>query len=498
MQPQLKQNDLLNTSIEDKLGSFGKQIFAYIKSSKSSFFDRSYLSTKLMDLAMKDENLKVQLFRFVDVLPVLKTSDLVSSHIQEYFGGLEGEYKELLKFLTQFSTGGVLGKLASNFAVKTGVTEMAKTFIAGENIKQIIQKVKNFRNKKITFTIDILGETVLSESEAEYYQKLYMDLISDLSEAALNWEYVELTDSAPYGDLPKVNISVKLSSLYSQADCMDFKNSVCFLKEKLRPIFTLAKSKGAFVYLDMENYELKDLTIAVFKDILSENEFKNWKHAGIVLQAYLKDTEADLFDLVKWVKNRATPVTVRLVKGAYWDYETIISKQKNWKCPVFQNKFETDAIFEKLSKILIDNYPDIYSAIASHNIRAISYAKAYSESVGLPKGALEFQLLYGMAGPIQDSLTNLGERVRIYTPFGDLIPGMAYLVRRLLENTANESFLRQGFVENINEDELLKAPHLLKSLTSKLHSQSSILNTSSMNQIMILQFLKIVNLCKVQ
>ena len=448
-------------SLEQKVKQSGKEIFNKIKSSTTSFFNPSFWSTKLMDLAMKDEKLKVHLFRFVDVLPVLRSGDQVVSHIKEYFGDLDGEYKELLKFLTQFSGGGIVGKLASNLAIKAGVSEMAKTFIAGESVKQIIQKVKDFRNKKMTFTIDILGETVLSESEADYYQKLYMDLISGLSDASSGWEGVKLVDSAPYGELPKVNVSVKLSSLYSQADPMNFQDSVFHLKERLKPIFTLAKSKEAFVYLDMESYELKDLTISVFKEILSDNEFKNWKYVGIVLQAYLRDSEDDLLDLIKWSKERGVPITVRLVKGAYWDYETIISKQKHWKCPVFQDKSGTDANYEKLSKILIDNYPYIYTAIASHNVRSIAHAKAYAESAGLQKGALEFQFLYGMADPVKEALVELGERVRIYTPYGELIPGMAYLVRRLLENTANESFLRQGFVEGVNEDELLTDPEKL-------------------------------------
>ena len=470
MQTQLEQKDPSSDSLEIRIQALGKELFSQIKSSKSAFFDRSFWSTKLMDLAMKDKDLKIQLFRFVDVLPALKTGDQVASHIKEYFGDLEGEYKELLKFLTHFS-GGIIGKLTSNLAVKAGVSEMAKTFIAGENVKQIVQKAKDFRNKKTTFTIDILGETVLSESEADYYQRLYMDLISGLSDVSSEWDDVKLIDSSPYGALPKVNVSVKLSSLYSQADPMDFKNSVSHLKEKLRPIFTLAKSKSAFIYLDMENYELKDLTISVFKELLDEKEFKDWRDAGIVLQAYLTDTESDLSGLIEWVKIRKTPVTVRLVKGAYWDYETILSKQKHWKCPVFQNKFETDANFEKLSKILIDNYPYIYTAVASHNIRSIAHAKAYSESAGLPKGALEFQFLYGMANPMQDALINLGERVRVYTPFGELIPGMSYLVRRLLENTANESFLRQGFVEGVNEDELLMPPQVPTDAIHELHLQ---------------------------
>ena len=447
-------------SLEEKIHQTGKEIFRKVKLSKSSFFDRSFWSAKLMEIAMKDEKLKTELFRFVDVLPTLKSDEQLSSHIQEYFGSL-AEYSDLFGAVGTLHTTpllGSVGKMATSVAVRTGVTQMARTFIAGENVKEVIQKVTELRKKKMTFTVDILGEAVLSEQEASHYQKLYLDLISGLSKDSEKWENIDQLDISPHEILPKVNVSVKLSSLYSQVDPMNFTESVRVLKEKLRPILQLAASKNVFIYLDMEDYHLKDLTISVFKEMLEEKEFVDWKHAGIVIQAYLKDSESDLISLIEWAKRREPPITVRLVKGAYWDYETIISKQKNWTCPVFEYKEETDENFEKLSKLLVENYPHIYSAIASHNIRSLAFVKTLAEELKLPKRAVEYQFLFGMADPIKDAFVDLGERVRIYTPYGELIGGMAYLVRRLLENTANESFLRQGFQEGISEDELLKPP----------------------------------------
>ena len=449
---------------EHKVKETGKQIFQKVNSSKASFFDRSFWSTKLMDLAMKDPKLKIELFRFVDVLPTLNTEEQLSKHINEYFGELKGEYSDLIKTLTAFGTGNLLGKMAASFAIKAGVSQMARTFIAGETVKEVFSRVNDLRKKKMSYTVDILGEAVLSEKEALYYQKLYLDLISGLSKEILKWENLPLLDESPQGKLPMVNVSVKLSSLYSQADPIDFENSVAALKDRLYPIFKLAKEKNAFIYLDMEDYHLKDLTLAVFKEILCEDEFLSWNHAGIVMQAYLKESESDLRNLIEWTKKRGTPVSIRLVKGAYWDYETIISKQRRWTSPVFQNKYETDANFENLAKILIDNYPIIFPAIASHNIRSLAYSRTYAEEKKLPKGALEYQFLFGMADPIKEAFAELGERVRIYTPYGELLPGMAYLVRRLLENTANESFLRQGFSEGVSEEVLLQSP------ASKLHN----------------------------
>lgn len=456
-----KHMDLNEKSIEAKIQSIGKDIFWKVKSGKKSFFESSYWSSLFMGLAMKNEKLKVELFRFVDVFPTLKTDEQLSRHIKEYFGDFEGEFSGLLKTAAHLGTGTFIGKLASSFAIKQGILQMAKTFIAGENVGEVAKKLQELRKKKMGFTVDILGEAVLSEKEAAYYQSLYLDLISGLATVSKNWETVSQIDNAPYGSLPKVNISVKLSSLYSQADVMNFNDSVNHLKEKLKPIFKLAIEKDVFIYLDMEDYKLKDLTISVFKSLLEEDEFKTWKNAGIVIQAYLKDSNEDLLALIDWTKKRGVPISVRLVKGAYWDYETIISKQHKWRCPVFENKAETDANYEKLTRILLDNYPQILPAIGSHNTRSLSHAVAYANEKELPKGAVEYQFLYGMADPIKEAFVNLGERVRVYTPYGELIPGMAYLVRRLLENTANESFLRQGFAEDVSEAELLKNPNIV-------------------------------------
>src|SRR5207248_10973903 len=158
------------------------------------------------------------------------------------------------------------------------------------------------------------------------------------------------------------------------------------------------------------------------------------------------------------VEQRGTPVWVRLVKGAYWDFETVVAAQQNWPTPVFEQKAETDANFEKQTEFLIRHHDLLRPAIGSHNVRSVAHALALEEAHGLPPGTVEFQMLYGMADEIKTALVRMGRRVRVYTPFGELLPGMAYLVRRLLENTSNQSFLRAGFLEHVPEEQLLMNP----------------------------------------
>jgi RHH-type proline utilization regulon transcriptional repressor/proline dehydrogenase/delta 1-pyrroline-5-carboxylate dehydrogenase len=138
----------------------------------------------------------------------------------------------------------------------------------------------------------------------------------------------------------------------------------------------------------------------------------------------------------------------------------VIAAQNHWPVPVFTQKWQSDANFEKLSAFLLQNVDWLVPAFGSHNIRSISHALAVAESLKVPSRRYEFQMLYGMADPIKEAIQSLGHRVRIYTPYGQLLPGMAYLVRRLLENSSNDSFLRQGFAEGLSEELLLRDPSL--------------------------------------
>ncbi|HEX4979014.1 MAG TPA: bifunctional proline dehydrogenase/L-glutamate gamma-semialdehyde dehydrogenase, partial [Acidimicrobiales bacterium] len=168
----------------------------------------------------------------------------------------------------------------------------------------------------------------------------------------------------------------------------------------------------------------------------------------------------ELADIVSWARGRRTPIAVRLVKGAYWDSEIIQARAEGWPVPVFERKDETDANYERLTRLLLDHSADVRPAFASHNLRSLAYAIGYARSRGIHDSAFEIQMLHGMAEPIHVAIRRLGLRLRVYAPVGDLVPGMAYLVRRLLENTSNESFVRHRFEEQHSLDELVRPPEV--------------------------------------
>jgi RHH-type proline utilization regulon transcriptional repressor/proline dehydrogenase/delta 1-pyrroline-5-carboxylate dehydrogenase len=306
----------------------------------------------------------------------------------------------------------------------------------------------------------LLGEATITEAEAIKSQFEYQELIVGLSREVNAWSENPLIDRDDQGPMPRVNVSVKLSALYSQFDPIDPDGTSRAVRARLRPILRSARQNRAFVNFDMEQYSFKDTTLQIFEEVLSEDEFRDWPDAGIAIQAYLRDTAADLERLASWARKRGTAVWVRLVKGAYWDYETVMAAQLGWPVPVWMHKWESDAAYERNTAFLFEQRRWLRPALASHNVRSIAHALALARSMNLPQGAVEVQMLYGMAEPVKDVLVDMGQRIRVYTPYGELLPGMAYLVRRLLENTANESFLRASFSEHVPEDQLLRDPRL--------------------------------------
>jgi RHH-type proline utilization regulon transcriptional repressor/proline dehydrogenase/delta 1-pyrroline-5-carboxylate dehydrogenase len=456
----------MTSDLDARTKQFGREIFARLDRQGPVLFTRAWLEDKLMGLGMHDPALKVQLFRFVDTLPYLKEPADVARHLREYLNEAKDELPWWARWGTRLIP--VLGP-ALAFAARHGAEQMARKFIAGSNVGEALDAVRRMRDRRLAFTIDLLGEATITETEADHVQKQYLELLSGLTREVNALPEEPIIDRDDRGPIPRVNVSVKLSALYSQFDPIDPVGTGRAVRTRLQPILALAKRTGAFVNFDMEQYSFKDTTLSIFRDILSEPEFRDWPHVGIAIQAYLRDTETDLHQLLDWAKNvRKTPVWIRLVKGAYWDYETVIAAQNHWPVPVFTQKWQSDANYEKLTEFLFANVDWLVPAFGSHNVRSIAHAMAVAERFRVPPQRYEFQMLYGMADAIKEAIQSLGHRVRIYTPYGQLLPGMAYLVRRLLENSSNDSFLRQGFAEGLSEELLLRDPAVASFVISHL------------------------------
>jgi RHH-type proline utilization regulon transcriptional repressor/proline dehydrogenase/delta 1-pyrroline-5-carboxylate dehydrogenase len=451
--------EISDKELENLTKDIGREIFARLDGSSSWLLTPAWWDEQLMEWSMADPAVKVQLFRFIDALPLLRTPDSITRHLREYFTEAQEHLPRWLRWgLPWLPANGWSGRLLATVA-RRNAERLAHRFIAGSNLPEALAAVSRLRQRSLAFTVDLLGEATITEVEADQYQQEYLTLIEGLSQEVNRWPTVPVIDQDRQGPLPRVNVSIKLSSLYSQFDPIDPVGTSRAVINRLRPILHSARQRHVFVNVDMEQNSYKDLTLRIFREILAESEFRDWRDVGIAIQAYHRQSDEDLSELADWVERRGAPVWVRLVKGAYWDYETVIAAQNGWPIPVFTRKWDTDANFERLTDFLLHNRERLRPALGSHNVRSLAFALARAQTMNLPPGALEIQMLYGMAEPLQNTLVSMGQRVRIYTPFGQLLPGMAYLVRRLLENTANESFLRASFTEHVPEEQLLMNPH---------------------------------------
>lgn len=450
----------MRADLEQRIQKTGEWLYKLIEGESPTVFQKEFWLGKMLEWCMRNDSFRIEMFRFIDVFPYLTTPETIIKHLQEYLCKPGLELPSSLQWGVQTLTPSSFTARMVAKTIINNVNSMAKQFIVGNNIEEALPVLEDLRSKGFSFTADLLGEAVVSETEAEEYKQRYLHLLDVLSGAQKTWSSLGTNkdDSLDWGSCPKVDVSIKPSAMYSQMNPAASDYSVSMANDRLRPILLKAIETGSSIMLDMEHRGLKNLTLALFKAFKSESEFRDYPHFGIVIQSYLKESENDLVELLNWARTQKVSLTIRLVKGAYWDSEVIWAKQNNWPVPVFTIKHETDANFEKLARMILLNQSSIRLACASHNIRSISYVVETAKELKVPQERLEYQVLYGMGEPVRNALRKAGLPTRIYTPIGEMLQGMAYLVRRLLENTANESFLRQSFWQGVPLGRLLQNP----------------------------------------
>jgi RHH-type transcriptional regulator, proline utilization regulon repressor / proline dehydrogenase / delta 1-pyrroline-5-carboxylate dehydrogenase len=422
---------------------------------KTRIYNMSWWSDRLLDWAMSHDDFRTQLFRFVDVFPACPNDAEVVRHLEEYFEGIE--LPTALDLGLEAAEHAPFGARVGAAVTRRQIRRMARQFIAGETAADALPQIRDLWRAGEATTVDLLGEKTVTIAEADRYAERVHELIDTLANDAVMWPDDPHLERDPWGDVSRVNVSVKPTALAPQYAPLTAEIGSAQAYERLHSICERARAVGAAVYLDMEHYDVKDLTLDLLRRL--GDAFPDGPQLGCVIQAYLKDSLTDLRTTIAWSEARLRlPLNVRLVKGAYWDHETIVAAQNGWPSPVFATKGQTDANYERCTTELVKNASRVRPAFATHNLRSIAYAVTQARDAGLHDTAFEIQLLYGMAEPVHAALRRTGLRVRAYAPVGELVAGMAYLVRRLLENTANESFLRHRYAEGRDLDELIAPP----------------------------------------
>ena len=250
-----------------------RNLFALVDRSPAPLLSQTRWQDEMMDWAMADERLKVELFRFVDVFPTLGDGAEIARHLREYFLQPGVEPPRALRLAIGAAGRRSPLRPAATRVVRAEMLSFAHRFIVGSDARSALPGLKALRDRDVGFTIDVLGEASVSAREAAAYQQRYLDLLDDLSATTASWPAAPVVDQASWGALPIVNISIKITSLYSQIDPLDFRGSVDAVKDALRPVVRRAAARGAFVNLDLEQFRYRDLTYTVFTELSTKRSF---------------------------------------------------------------------------------------------------------------------------------------------------------------------------------------------------------------------------------
>jgi proline dehydrogenase len=431
-------------NLERELFEIGKRLARAMPS--TAFRPLKALDDKAMDYASQDAELKAALFRFVDVVPACRNLDDLARHLTAFLEEVDEPPPPIAVAMKMGAS--KTGRRALGAAAATGVRHMAHRFIVGADPKAAMGDLRDLWKQGVSTSVDLLGEATVTQAEAQHYADRCADALEVLAAHTANWPERPMLERDSAGPLPRANLSVKVSALTPLLRPDAPERGKRDAAERLRPLLRRAHALGAHLHIDMESMDSRDAVLELILELLAEEEFRAGPSAGLVLQAYLRDSPQTLDTILEWLegpgRGRAHPLTIRLVKGAYWDHEIVEARQHGWHVPVFEVKADSDLNFEELTRRLLDARPAVRVAIASHNLRSIAHAIAYNRLTGGEDSDLELQVLRGLGDPLQDAIAAQRTlRVRTYCPVGDLVAGMAYLVRRLLENTSNESFLAE-------------------------------------------------------
>jgi RHH-type proline utilization regulon transcriptional repressor/proline dehydrogenase/delta 1-pyrroline-5-carboxylate dehydrogenase len=444
-----------NPQIEAELRQIGTELYrAFPAASRQPL---RALDARAMDLAASDRELRAALFRFVDVAPACRSLDDLARHLIGYLEEVPQTPPPISAAMRISHTRA--GRTALGAAAAGGVRHMAHRFIVGETPEAALGTLRKLWESGVASSVDLLGEATVTEAEANRYAARCADAVARLSAATPSWPGRQILEADSVGPLPRANVCVKVSALTPLLRPDAPERGRLDAARRLRPLLAAARDSGAHLHIDMESLDSREAVLDLVLDLLDEEEFRQGPSAGLVLQAYLRDSPDLLAQIIGWARAtpRTPPLTVRLVKGAYWDHELVQARQHGWEVPVFTDKHECDRNFETLTRELLAARPALRVAIASHNLRSVAHAIACNRVAGSPDSDLELQVLRGLGDELQHALATRGFRVRTYCPVGDLVAGMAYLVRRLLENTSNEGFLSEH-ARGVPVEQLLAAP----------------------------------------
>ncbi len=341
-----------------------------------------------------------------------------------------------------------LGEPVVRVAVGQAMREMGRNFVLGRNIDEAMRRALELEGEGYTYSYDMLGEAARTDADARAYHLAYSEAISAVAKAC----HAEVRSNP--------GISVKLSALHPRYEFGQREQVMRELTARTLSLALLARSAGMGFNIDAEEADRLDLSLDVIEEVLSAPALAGWDGFGIVVQAYGRRAA----HVIDWLHALATRldrrIMVRLVKGAYWDTEIKRAQVMGLDgYPVFTRKVCTDVSYIACARKLLGMTDRIYPQFATHNAHTVAAVRQMARDGRIETDAFEFQRLHGMGEALHDAvLTGGGTRCRIYAPVGAHRDLLAYLVRRLLENGANSSFVNQIVDAEVSAEEIARDP----------------------------------------
>ncbi len=347
--------------------------------------------------------------------------------------GLPKGYLVLIKLLFNIATFIPANILAKS--IRFSVSLMAKRFIAGESIDKAEKSLSELISSGRDATLDQLGELVVSKKEADIYEQKVIEIIKGLK------QHIPAGKRNAAG-INMAHVSIKVSALTHNFKPYSFETTYSSIAPRLKNILLTAKQNEVFINIDAEHYHYRDIVLKIYEKVLIDNdELNQYADTGIVIQAYLRDGHKHFYDVLEVAKKRNLRMPIRLVKGAYWDVETVEARAFNFEAPQFLNKEETDIHFRQIVSLCLENSEYIQLAIASHNIQDHCFSEALRQEKYPEAPIIEHQCLHMTYEALSYGLSLMNWPTRNYIPVGNLLVGMAYLVRRIMENSSQVGIL---------------------------------------------------------
>lgn len=344
-------------------------------------------------------------------------------------------------------------------AVATAMKILGRQFVMAQTIDKALERAKYWEDKNYTYSYDMLGEAARTDSDAEFYFNEYKKAINVLAKSTES----KSNNKSEVNPCINPGISIKLSALDPRYELFEEDRNFNILYPRVLELAKMAKVANIGFTIDAEESERLDISLDIFEKLFFDPEFKTWHGLGLAVQAYQKRAYSVLEYLNFLSKKFNKKIMVRLVKGAYWDREIKFAQVEGYQSyPVFTRKASTDVSYIACAKYLLNNLESFYPQFATHNAYTLGLILAVAKANNLLDSEFEFQRLHGMGENLYEQVVGnkkYGNKTcRIYAPVGGYKHLLAYLVRRLLENGANSSFVNRLIDESLPVSEITKCP----------------------------------------